>query len=254
LFSFERAAITGNEAFRTDKIRVEVEEPARRVTASFQGPAYHLADPRLLTNPKAAFTTSPLVDVDLVVNLRGGGPLYGGRPFPGLDVGGHYEQPMCGEARIRVGDASANLSVRGNRDHSWGPRVWQATHADRTLWCTFDETFSFATSLTWHSPAPDLYEVIGYVWREGRIAPITGASIRSEFEDPGRLFHTRFDLALHLEDGTSIEVSGRRLAIAPLRHRREALTTHIGWAMAEFAGDGRTGLGLSEYLDVAPSA
>lgn len=254
LFSFERAAITDNLSFRTDKIRVDVNDPGRHVTATFQGRAHHLADPGLLSNPKAAFGTSPQLDVDFAVDLRGAGPLYGGRPFPGLDVGGHYEQSMCGRGRMRVDGRASTLTLRGNRDHSWGPRVWQATYADRTIWCTFDETFAFATSLTWHTPTPDCYDVIGYVWRDGCIKRIVGASIRSEYEDPARLLHTRFNLTLTLEDGTSIEVAGRRLALAPLRHRRDTLTTHIGWAMAEFVCGDRVGLGLSEYLDLAQPA
>ena len=67
----------------------------------------------------------------------------------------------------------------------------------------------------------------------------------------GHLSDWFFAARLHLEDGASMVLEGRALQIAPLRHRREGRTTHIGWAMAEFACEDRKGLGLSEYLDLA---
>jgi len=254
LFSFDRAPIRGNDRFQTAQMAVDLVEPGRTVRAAFRGDAHHLASARDLVVPKRAFTTSPKVDVQLELTLNGVSPLYGWTPFPGLDVGGHYEQHMRAEGLLTVAGGAVPIHALGNRDHSWGPRVWQATHADRTLWCTFGDDFGIATALTWRSPFPDEYEVIGYVWRHGTMIRIVDASIHSQFEDPGRLFHTGFDLRLHLEDGASLAVQGRTLQIAPLRHRRNNQVTHIGWAMAEFACDGRKGLGLSEFMDLGRTA
>jgi hypothetical protein len=250
LFSFDRAPISGNERFRTAKIAVDLVEPGRTLRASFRGEAHHLASARDLIDPKAAFTGSPKAEAGLDLTLTGVSPLYGGTPFPGLKVGGHYEQHMRVEGALTIGGRALAVNALGNRDHSWGPRVWQATYADRTLWCTFGDDFGIATSLTWHSRYPDEYEVIGYAWKDGRMIRIIDASVHSEFEDPAHLFHATFTARLHLEDGQSLVLEGRALQIAPLRHRREGQTTHIGWAMAEFVCDGRKGLGLSEYLDI----
>jgi hypothetical protein len=251
LFAFDRAEIASNDRFRTDQISVEVTEPGHQLRASFRGQAHHLDSAKRLIDPKAALSGSTKVATTLDLSLVGVSPLYGGRPFPGLDTGGHYEQHMRVTGAIVVNGSATNIVALGNRDHSWGPRVWQATHADRTLWCTFGDNFGIATSLTWHSRRPDEYVAMGYVWRHGEMRRVIDASVRSRFEDAAHLFHTDFNARLHLEDGSSLVVDGKALQIAPLRHRRGGETTHIGWAMSEFTCDGRKGLGLSEYLDLA---
>jgi hypothetical protein len=157
------------------------------------------------------------------------------------------------DGTLRTDTLDLAISGYGNRDHSWGPRVWQGTACDRTMWCTFGDDFGLATSLTWRDHFPDVYEVIGYVWRDGSMTRIVDASMHSEYEDERRLFHSAFQMRLHLENGTSLEVDGNARAMAPLRHRRGELTTHIGWAMAEFRCEGRVGMGLSEYMDQATS-
>jgi hypothetical protein len=44
-------------------------------------------------------------------------------------------------------------------------------------------------------------------------------------------------------------VEGRVLSLIPLRNRRDGHTTRIGEGMTEWTCEGRTGYGLSEYLD-----
>lgn len=35
-----------------------------------------------------------------------------------------YEQPILAHCEVSIGDDHQSLSVRGERDHSWGPRPW----------------------------------------------------------------------------------------------------------------------------------
>jgi hypothetical protein len=249
LFNFARAPITTNEVFDAGGIRIDTLEAGERMKAVYRGTAALLESPMLLTEGGRALKAAPSVDVTLELDLSGVSPIYGGTPFPGLDVGGHYEQHMKASGSLTVGGETSPVEVWGNRDHSWGPRVWQGTAVDRTLWCTFDESFGFATSLTWKVPGSSEYEVIGYVWRAPELVAITDARVESEFADDDELIHTSMRLELDLEDGTTVEVEGSVAAMAPLRHRRDGSTTHIGWAMAEFRCEGHVGLGLSEYLD-----
>ena len=56
------------------------------------------------------------------------------------------------------------------------------------------------------------------------------------------------------EGGKSYQVEGKGLSLIPLRNRRVApdgttLHTRITEGMTEFRCDGRTGYGMSEYLD-----
>jgi hypothetical protein len=222
------------------------------MTARFDGTASLLSSPRLLVNARDELRAAPKVDVALDLTLEGLSPLYGGTPFPGMDVGGHYEQHMGITGTLTVDGVSTPVHAWGNRDHSWGPRVWAGNanrSVDRTLWCTFDREFGFATSLTWRDRDDPTWATIGYVWRGETMTPIVHASIESTFEDPEELFHTALALRLELDDDSVVDVGGTVKALAPLRHSRDGHVTHIGWAMAEFTCDGRTGLGLSEYLD-----
>jgi hypothetical protein len=249
LFRFERATIDSNDTFAAGGVTIDLIEVGGRMKARFDGTAAHLASPGLLVNAREELKQAHQPRVVLDLDLDGLSPLYGGSPFPGLDVGGHYEQHMAITGTLSIDGETTPVKAWGNRDHSWGPRVWQGTAVDRTLWCTMDESFGFATSLTWKDPGSDDYEVIGYVWRGDDMDRIIDARVESEFEDEDQLFHTAMKLDLVCESGADVEVTGTVKAIAPLRHRRDGATTHIGWAMAEFTCEGRTGYGLSEYLD-----
>lgn len=249
LFRFERATIESNERFEAGGVTIDLLEAGGRMKAQFTGTAALLDSPRLLVNAREELRRAHQASVVLELDLDGLSPLYGGSPFPGLDVGGHYEQHMAITGTLTIDGATTPVTAWGNRDHSWGPRVWQGTAVDRTLWCTFDRSFGFATSLTWKDAASDDREIIGYVWRGEEMDRIVDASIESTFEDPEELFHTSLQLRLECESGTQVEVAGVVKAMAPLRHRRDGATTHIGWAMAEFTCEGHTGYGLSEYLD-----
>lgn len=249
VFKFERAEISSNDVFEAGNVKIDLLEPGGRMKARFDGTAALLDTPRLLVHAREELKRAHQADVALYLDLEGLSPLYGGSPFPGMDVGGHYEQHMAITGTLTVDGESTPVTAWGNRDHSWGPRVWQGTAMDRTLWCTFDRSFGFATSLTWKDPSSDECEIIGYVWRGEEMDRIVDASIESQFEDEDQLFHSSLQLHLGLESGKEVEVGGQVKAIAPLRHRRDGKITHIGWAMAEFTCEGRTGYGLSEYLD-----
>jgi hypothetical protein len=251
LFRFERAPISDNSRFVAGGLTIEPADGDRRMHARFDGSAALLDSPHLLVNAREELKAARKVDVVLDLELEGLSPLYGGTPFPGMDVGGHYEQHMAITGTLSIDGETSDVTAWGNRDHSWGPRVWTGggTAVDRTIWCTFDREFGFATSLTWRSRHDTTWETIGYVWRGDTMDRIVHGTVESTFEDPEELFHTSLSLDLHVESGSVVHVDGTVKALAPLRHSREGHTTHIGWAMAEFTCEGHRGLGLSEYLD-----
>jgi hypothetical protein len=61
--------------------------------------------------------------------------------------------------------------------------------------------------------------------------------------------HDRLRAVLHCADGKTLEVEGRVLSLIPLRNRRNGSTTRISEGMTKWTCEGRTGFGLSEYLD-----
>src|SRR3954454_11338037 len=95
LFRFERAPITDNTQFVAGGLTIVSATDDQPLTARFDGSASLLSSPRLLVNAREELRAAPKVDVVLEVSLEGLSPLYGGTPFPGMDVGGHYEQHMA---------------------------------------------------------------------------------------------------------------------------------------------------------------
>ena len=84
--------------------------------------------------------------------MFGGEPDEPPREAPGEEFAkGHYEQLVAGTGTIRVGDEEWDVDGYGLRDHSWGPRYWQAPWYYRWLTANFGDDFGFMASP--HRPA-----------------------------------------------------------------------------------------------------
>ena len=134
----------------------------------------------------------------------------------------------------------------GLRDHSWGPRYWQALHSYRWLTCAFDDTFSLMVSEV--RPDEQTVNQNGVVIRDGTLERIVRVNLESQHE-PGTLHHRSMTANVVLESGEELQVQGTVKGFIPLRNRRAGLVTHIGEAMTEYRCAGKTALGISEYLD-----
>jgi hypothetical protein len=88
----------------------------------------------------------------------------------------------------------------------------------------------------------------GFVHRGRDLVLVDDLRIDTDFAGPERV-HERIRATLSCRDGTTLEVEGRVLSLIPLRNRREGRVTRISEGMTEWRCDGRTGYGLSEYLD-----
>ena len=117
-----------------------------------------LDEPLQMANPRKAFTENPWVDVRDQLTQRGVSPMYGGEPVQRRRLTlpersfrrlrrGHYEQHMAVEGTIRVGDEEWPVEGYGLRDHSWGPRFWQAPWWYRWLTANFGDDFGFVVSV-----------------------------------------------------------------------------------------------------------
>lgn len=252
LFRFERAPIQDGSKFDSAGMRFEVLEPTERLRTTFEGEAYHFANPGLLVNPKHAYMTSPMVPVRFDVTHTAASVMFM-PPYPN-----HYEQHMLTRGTLTYGGKTLDIDAKGVRDHTWGPRHWQPPEpsgdesaptgmADRTLWCTFEAGFGFSISLTWRSE-DDTPEVIGGIATFDELIAIKDARLRSEYQDDG-LTHRGFELEIDLEDGQSFKINAATDAVAPLRNRR-GRTTYIGQGMSRYVFGERQAYGLSEYMDL----
>ncbi len=260
-FAFARPEISDNDAFDAGGTRFEVIEPFARLRTTYDGKVVLLDDPLQMNDPRHAFTTNPWTDAHVSLVHTGVSPMYGGEPVnddgsplerdhSGGFARGHYEQHMAVRGTIRVGDDEWSVDGFGLRDHSWGPRYWQAPWWYRWLTANFGDDFGFVVSIIASRDGGRRYG--GMVLRDGAYEHVTGASITTEWSDEGAYHRTIRATATTAEN--TYEIEGTVLNLVPLRNRRkspdgEALTTRISEGMTEWSCAGRTGYGLSEYLD-----
>jgi len=251
LFNYKRPAITANDSFDAGGMRFEVLEPLRRLRTAYDGHAVFLADPSQMQDPASAFRSNPHLEVSLHLDHEAVGPAYGSAGQTGTDPSdefarAHYEQHMHVTGTLSIGGQSTRVDAFGLRDHSWGPRYWQAIQSYRWLTCAFDSGLGIMVSEV-HQPGRSPRQT-GVVIREGRLERITSVALESQFR-PGTREHTGMRAALTLESGEVLTLEGGVVGYIPLRNRRQGMTTHIGEGMTEYRLLGRTGLGISEYLD-----
>jgi hypothetical protein len=253
LFNFKRAPIAGNDRFDGGGMSFRVETPFERLHVAYAGKACRLARPLEMNDPRSAFKSNPFVEVAVELTIEGVGPMFGGeRTSVGASAHemefakGHYEQHHRAVGRIVIDGREHAFRGLGLRDHSWGPRSWQAPAWYRWLTANFGDDFGFMGSLVASKDGSETRG--GFVHRGKRLVLVRGIEIDTEFTGPDRL-HERLRARLACADGSTLEVEGRVLQLIPLRNQRDGHVTRISEGMTEWTCEGRTGYGLSEYLD-----
>ncbi|MCP5178380.1 MAG: hypothetical protein H6993_11415 [Pseudomonadales bacterium] len=259
-FMFRRPERRDNDAFDGGGMRFEVVEPFRTLKVTFEGKVCLLTNPQDMADPSTAFRNNPSVPSSVRLTFTGISPMFGGEPVNDdgspieqkADEGfarGHYEQHMRGTGEIRVGDETFTIDGLGLRDHSWGPRFWQSIYWYRWLPMVFDESFAMMVSIVCRRPGE--MHAGGMVLRDGEYVMIREATVTADYDDNQNQTTMRITART---DEREYTVDGRVISLIPLRNRRqtpdgESLVTRITEGMTEFTCDGRTGYGLSEFLD-----
>ena len=259
-FMFARPERRDNDALDGGGMKVTVVEPHKRLDVRYDGKLCVMTDPQDMADPANAFKTNPIVGAEINLSFEGVSPMFGGEPVrrDGRPIEqkaeeafarGHTEQHTRGRGTIRVDDEQFAVDGLGLRDHSWGPRYWQAIHWYRWLPMNFSEDFAMMVSITCRpGEAP---RAGGMVLRDGEYVMIRDASLESVYDDDQ--CQQTFDVVARTDE-REYQVSGRVMSLIPLRNRRrtpegEELMTRITEGMTEFECDGVKGYGLSEYLD-----
>jgi hypothetical protein len=253
LFNFKRPEIAGHDHFAAGGARFDVERPFERLRIAYAGKACCLKDPLAMSDPRSAFQSNPFVDVELELEVQAVGPMVGGeRRHEGRIEStmefarGHYEQHHRATGTIEIDGVAVPFDGLGLRDHSWGPRSWQAPRYYRWLTGNFGEDFGFAASWIVSRDGGEFKG--GFVHRGEQRVGVRGLELETSWRGEARL-HDRIRARLACDDGASLAVDGRVLSLIPLRNRRDGHTTRISEGMTEWTCEGRTGYGLSEYLD-----
>jgi hypothetical protein len=263
-FMFKRPSIDNNDAFDAAGMTWTIVTPFEELKVDYSGKVVVLDEPEQMADPKAAFTDNPFAECEVHLTFTGQGrsSMFGGEPDtphekPGEEFAkGHYEQLVAGAGTIRVGDEEWQLDGFGLRDHSWGPRFWQAPWYYRWLTANVDEDFGFMASRVARQDGPGTRG--GFVWEDGtlhlcdhvEISTVTRGDEQYHDHITGVLRSSRSDREWRF--------TGQALSLIPLRNRRQTpdgdwLQTRISEAMTrwEVESDSGTkvGYGMSEYLD-----
>jgi hypothetical protein len=257
-FMYKRPEIDNNDAFDAGGIRFEVIEPFKRLDVSYYGKVVVLDDPLEMADPKKAFTENPYAECEVRIEYAGVSDMFGGEPDephekPGEEFArGHYEQLIAGNGSIRVGEEEWAVDGFGLRDHSWGPRYWQAPWYYRWLTANFGPDFGFMGSRVARRDSQGTRG--GFVWQDGKLHLCRDFELTTEWTGDDS-YHQSISATLRSSD-QEWNVTGKVLNLIPLRNRRpdpdsgDMLVTRISEGMTEWTmADGRTGYGLSEYLD-----
>jgi len=253
LFAFTRPAISGNQRFDCGGLRFEVLEPSEKLRTVYEGGVVELREPREMADPRKAFAENPRRGVSLNLLHTAVGPMYGhsadeqeiGRSPDRQFAKAHYEQHMAVRGRLQVDDEVITIDGFGLRDHSWGPRYWQAI--DSYEWLTLNFGADFGAVISVIRRDADNEKAGGVIVHGDKLQHVRHADVSAEFEDNG-LYHTVVRADVETDVGERLAITGNVRNFIPLRNRRDGLVTHIGEGMTEWRCGDRVGYGLSEFL------
>jgi hypothetical protein len=256
-FMFKRPEVHDNDAFDSAGMRFEVVEPFEHLRVTYAGELVMLDDPLAMADPRAAFTENPYVGCQVALDYRRVSAMFGGEPeqpqeHPGEEFAkGHYEQLVGASGTITVDGTTWTVDGFGLRDHSWGPRYWQAPWYYRWLTANFGTDFGFMLSRIARRDSPGTRG--GFVWDGQALHLCHDAEIATTWTGEDH-YHQGIEAVLRATDAEQNplewRIKGRVLNLIPLRNRRDELVTRISEGLTEWTlDDGRVGYGLSEYLD-----
>jgi hypothetical protein len=254
LFHFSRPKIANNDAFDAAGLRFEVEEPTERHRTRFEGSLLELTEPRAMADPKAAFEGNPRQRVSFDLTHQAVGPLYGHKGEKRADedteqsfARAHFEQHMRVTGWIEIEGERFDVSGFGLRDHSWGPRYWQAIHSYEWLTLNFGPDLGAMVSIIQRDAAGKERTAGGVLVRGMELERLVDAKIDAEYEENG-LYHKRLTARVETERGERLTIEGEVTSFIPLRNRRGESVTYIGEGMTQWKLGDRVGHGLSEFL------
>ena len=253
LFNFGRPAIDNNDSFDAGGMQFEVLCPGQRLRTTYNGPVVELDEPRQMSDPKRAFADNPMRRLVLDLVHEAVGPMYGSAggskedklPDDQQFAKAHYEQHMKVSGSLVLGDETIAIDGHGLRDHSWGPRYWQAIEGYEWLTMNFGDDLGAMVSIV--RRGPDDVKIGGVIVEGDNVDPVVAVTLEADYEDNG-LYHRGLRVKLTTGSGRKLDISGKVRGFIPLRNRRGGMTTHIGEGMTQWTMEGRSGYGLSEFL------
>jgi hypothetical protein len=250
-FGFARPDVDADDSFRGAGLTVEVVEPFQHVRVTFDGTVNLLTDPAALRDPKAALASAPRTGCAVTLNVHAAAPPYA-ETFDGDGESfapNHYEQLMTVTGAMTLGEKSRDIRGFGLRDHSWGPRSWQAPHFYRWV---HGSTQGLGFMGAYFGDADGADRSGGFVWDGTHLHVCDAVEVSTGRDDDSQPRSVTVALTAARRRWV---FRGDVDTVVPLRHRRAdddsgLNATRIAEAATEWtAEDGTTLHGMSEYLD-----
>ncbi len=253
---FQRPPIADNARFSAGGLDIAVREPFRHLEIGYTGEVMLVGDPEALNDPASLFKTAPRAHAEIHWEVRAASPMHGGRPLRddqqtmyGRDFSlNHFNQHVSTKGRVAIGEQSWAFDGHGWRDHSWGPRTWQAIHSYRLFLANFGDGHGFM--LLRITGADGRARRVGVLMVEGRYEEVVDLDVTTRWDRPQS--PRTASIAVRTAERTAL-IEAEMLSVAPLRNRRKAgeamLVSRIWEAATRFSWDGREGLGMSEYIE-----
>ena len=253
---FQRPAIDSNDRFSAGGLTYECTEPFRRATMTFTGEVIVPSSPEALRDPREMFAGAPRAPAEVVLEATAISPIHGGVPTSsgqetlyGQDFSrAHFSQHTQINGSIRIREEQWRLDGWGWRDHSWGPRFWQAIYAYRLLLAGFgeDRAFMLLKNISRDGRARRL----GVVLADGVYEEVVDLDVVTEWTDTAEPVRMRINVGTASRRG---QIEARVLTLAPLRNRRRAdgqtLESRIAEGFTEYTWGDRVGYGMAEYIE-----
>jgi hypothetical protein len=253
---FHRPSIARNDRFDAGGLSYSVIEPLKKVSMTFDGELTIVDDPDALREPQALFATGPKLPGHVHWIHEAESPIHGGEPVDdsaptmyGRDFSlGHFNQHGRVRGEIRVGGQTWAIDGRGWRDHSWGPRYWQAIFCYRLFIANFANGDGFM--LLKISDKNGVARRQGVLLVDGRYEDVVDVDVSTDWTEKQDPAFVRLGVRTANRKAT---ITGEIIKLAPLRNRRKAngetLTSRIAEGFTQFSWDGRKGRGMTEYIE-----
>jgi hypothetical protein len=257
LFCYQReplasgAFAVGGSRWECAGMRLETIEPSRRWRLRYRGDRpRHVREPaRLGIDPGDVLRSSVRVPVELELEFEGRFPLHTLSPSGDIAEGGgvafarnHYEQFGAVSGTIAVGTSVSQVAAGpAFRDHSWGPRDWQAA-PDSDFITIVDADGSAIAGFVARLPGAEFGA--GVRWGPAGLEPVQTLNVETEYAGEPEL---RGPLTVNVAVGERrLRYEARVRAFLPLRHRRDDQTVRIGQALLELDGITGTAAGWTD--------
>lgn len=267
-FMFQRPEIKDNHAHDAGGAKFEVIKPFERHRVTYNGRVCVLKNPLEMADPARAFKSNPYARAGLDLDYSATSPGWGGElrekrgdqwvsPEPSGNpeaqfAKGHLEQlgRATGKLALSIDGKEREYKIDGLglRDHSWGPRYWQAPKYYRWLTMNFDQDLGGMATITVNRDGSE--RPGGFIARKGQpFVHIVKVDVQTRFTGEQQL-HDKIEVTCQAANGGApIVITGQVLSMIPLRNRRAGIVTRIAEGMTEWNWDDKIGYGLSEYLD-----